>query len=140
MLSSSNRALLFHSHYEPAAKIPPQWIFPGGGIELGETRIECVLRELREETGRNFAAEDISDLDLCVLANTAWFDGRYQTDQAHFYTLRTEEFDPDSAMWTADEQRDTIEFRWWSAGEIRREAPPIGPESSVQTLLRILES
>jgi len=26
------------------------WIFPGGGIELGETEEECVKREMKEET------------------------------------------------------------------------------------------
>ncbi len=27
------------------------WLFPGGGIEPGETDVECVQREMREETG-----------------------------------------------------------------------------------------
>ena len=26
------------------------WLFPGGGMEAGETEIECVQREVREET------------------------------------------------------------------------------------------
>ena len=28
----------------------PYWLIPGGGIEDGETEIECVRREMREET------------------------------------------------------------------------------------------
>jgi len=29
------------------------WIFPGGGIESGETEGECVQREMKEETNFN---------------------------------------------------------------------------------------
>ena len=28
-----------------------QWFIPGGGLEKGETREACVIRELAEETG-----------------------------------------------------------------------------------------
>ncbi len=27
------------------------WTFPGGGLELGETMVECAIREMMEETG-----------------------------------------------------------------------------------------
>lgn len=30
---------------------PSFWLFPGGGIEEGETEHECVIREMKEETG-----------------------------------------------------------------------------------------
>lgn len=33
------------------------WVFPGGGIEAGETEIECVTREMLEETGLEVRVE-----------------------------------------------------------------------------------
>jgi 8-oxo-dGTP pyrophosphatase MutT (NUDIX family) len=31
------------------------WVFPGGGIELGESEEECVIREMKEETNLDVA-------------------------------------------------------------------------------------
>ncbi len=139
MLSRAHRVLLFHSHFEPAARLPPQWIFPGGGIELGETRMDCALRELREETGRTFGFAELSDLSRSIVARKEWSDGSYQTDHSHFYLLRTDEFTPDDSLWTSDEHRDTIEHRWWSASEIQDQRPSIGPEGASELLLEILD-
>ena len=36
-----------------------EWGPPGGGREPGETVVECVLREVREETGLVLSAEDL---------------------------------------------------------------------------------
>jgi 8-oxo-dGTP pyrophosphatase MutT (NUDIX family) len=33
------------------------WLIPGGGIEPGETDIECICREAREETGLEVAVD-----------------------------------------------------------------------------------
>lgn len=36
--------------HKPLDADQPFWLFPGGGIEEGETEFECVVREMREET------------------------------------------------------------------------------------------
>jgi ADP-ribose pyrophosphatase YjhB (NUDIX family) len=33
------------------------WLVPGGGLEPGESEVECVRREMREETGLEVAVE-----------------------------------------------------------------------------------
>jgi 8-oxo-dGTP pyrophosphatase MutT (NUDIX family) len=35
------------------------WVLPGGGMEAGETEIECVRREVREETNLEVRIEDL---------------------------------------------------------------------------------
>jgi 8-oxo-dGTP diphosphatase len=42
------RLLLIQRGHEPSQGL---WSFPGGRIELGETLIQAVIREVREETG-----------------------------------------------------------------------------------------
>jgi 8-oxo-dGTP diphosphatase len=42
--------LLLLRHLEHATK-RTYWLFPGGGIEAGETEEQCVAREMFEETG-----------------------------------------------------------------------------------------
>ena len=45
---SDGKVLLVKRGREPLAG---QWSLPGGAVEVGETLEECLVRELREETG-----------------------------------------------------------------------------------------
>lgn len=46
--------LIRHRHYSDGRSY---WLFPGGGIEPGESELECVCREMREETGLEVKVE-----------------------------------------------------------------------------------
>ncbi len=45
-----NDRLLLIKHYSHASN-HSYWVFPGGGIEADESEVECVVREMHEETG-----------------------------------------------------------------------------------------
>jgi 8-oxo-dGTP pyrophosphatase MutT (NUDIX family) len=42
---------------DSASFMPGVWVFPGGGIEAGESPAECAARELEEETGLDLGAD-----------------------------------------------------------------------------------
>ena len=46
--------LIRHRHHDDGRSY---WLFPGGGIEPGETEFDCVCREMREETGLDVRVE-----------------------------------------------------------------------------------
>ncbi len=46
---------------KPGIPFPGHWDLPGGGIDPGETPLECGLRELTEETGLVLAAARLSE-------------------------------------------------------------------------------
>lgn len=53
------------------------WIIPGGGRENGETKEECVAREMREETNLDVAVEKLLLDDYPGNYNITWFAKTY---------------------------------------------------------------
>ncbi|EDO33399.1 predicted protein, partial [Nematostella vectensis] len=66
VLQSSDNQVLLTRRAEHMRTFPSVWVPPGGHLESGETLNQACLRELREETGLDFAENDllISSLGL----------------------------------------------------------------------------
>lgn len=134
MRTKSAKALLFLSHFDPGSNLEPMWVFPGGQIEPGESPLDCALREIFEETGLIVNHFDLAPLQ--TIHHSMPDPREFQTGEAHFFDLLIEEpFEPKRDHWTAEEVRDTVSMRWWSAHEILSERPWIGPDGAIDILL-----
>ena len=128
------RLLLFLSHFDPGSQLPPQWVFPGGGLEQNETPLDGIVREVFEETGRRFDAADFAPIAML------WHqmdDLRYHdTGEAHFFELQVPQiFEPSSEFWTENEHRDTVAHRWVTLSEIITEQLWLRPEGAIDLLI-----
>jgi 8-oxo-dGTP pyrophosphatase MutT (NUDIX family) len=127
--------LMFFSAFDPGVELPPRWIFPGGGIEPGESPRAAAVRELLEETGLVVPEADLVEL--------GWFDfemeskHEFDTGEVTFFKLVIpQRFEPSNSLWTADEHRDTISSRWLNLSEIRAEELWVGPDGAIEKLLK----
>lgn len=136
--SSQNRILLFLSHFEPGSGLNPAWVFPGGGIEAGETESQAAIRELWEETGKIFEENQLG-APIGNLRHEMPDQRIFATGEAHFFELVIQdEFEPDSTGWTQEEHRDTVAHRWWSLDDLLAESPWIEPAGSMDFLTQWL--
>ena len=82
-LERGSQYLMLHRVKKKNDRNHDKWIGVGGGIEPGETPEECVLREVREETGLTlreyryrgivrFRTDDGMDEDMHLFTASAW--------------------------------------------------------------------
>lgn len=128
LTDSAGKIFLLLTHFDPEVGLPPRWITPGGGIDDGETPIEAAVRELQEETGISVSQEALGEKIGEIAGRWSWGDGQnHHTYVDHFYKLQVDSFELDDSGWTDDEQRDVLEYRWWSLAELTATGEQIGP-------------
>ncbi|MFT4123594.1 MAG: NUDIX domain-containing protein [Microbacteriaceae bacterium] len=93
-----------------------RWLTPGGGVDPGESHLDAAVRELEEETG----LRDVSLGDVVHRLDFAATYGALDHDIGHaeYYRAVVDRFVPSSAHWTAEERRDVLGHRWFSAEEL----------------------
>ncbi len=100
------------------------WANPGGGMEPGETRLDALRRELREEVGL-----EVDELGPEVWTKTATFamDG-WDGQVDHIHLVRVPRFTPRPAL-TAERLRaeHVHDVRWWSPAELAASAAVFAP-------------
>lgn len=114
LLDPENRVLLFRVE-DPRAMDRSFWITPGGGIEPGESELECLEREILEETG----------LSGCELGPLVWvrerifpWNGRWIRQMERYYLARTAVTDVHAGLQLEYEMHFLKEARWWDVEEM----------------------
>ena len=134
IITPEKRFLLFLSHFDPGAGLPPQWVFPGGGLEAGEEPLQGIIREVFEETGKIFNPADF--LEITRIHHLMDDVRLHDSGEAHFFELNVSEpFEPSSENWTANEHRDTVMHRWLTLDEVIGEQLWVGPQGAIDLLI-----
>jgi 8-oxo-dGTP pyrophosphatase MutT (NUDIX family) len=138
LLNPNREFLLFLSHFEPGSGLDPAWVFPGGGIEPGETDQAAAVREIFEETGLELDLERFRE-SVAQIAHPMPDIRFFDSGEATFFVLElTSLLEVKSDNWTADEHRDTVGYKWWSMSEVSEIKPWIEPFGSLEILERVL--
>lgn len=119
---------LLKTHFDPEVGLPPRWLIPGGGIDLGETDLEAAVRELREETGLIVKPTELGEPVLVRSGRWDWADGMsYHTYKDTIFMLNVKNFEPDVSGFTDAELRDILEYRWWNISDLVESTESVAP-------------
>ncbi|PWJ26766.1 8-oxo-dGTP pyrophosphatase MutT (NUDIX family) [Branchiibius hedensis] len=134
ILDEDDNVLLLRFRWDNPGGVTEFWAYPGGGIEPGESALQALQRELREEVGL-----ELAELGPELWTKTAHFPmGQWDGQVDHIHLLRVPHFEPRPGF-SEDQLRaeHVHEVRWWSPDEIARSTATFSPRSLPTLLVRL---
>lgn len=135
LFDPEGRILLMRGRMNRAA--PSFWFTVGGGIDPGETLLEAVVREVREETG--FEVADVGPVVWLREGLLETADDGPLLFKESYVVARCGGGEPSRTGWQALEQELCDDLRWWTFEEIRTTEETLFPEGFADLLPDILE-
>jgi 8-oxo-dGTP pyrophosphatase MutT (NUDIX family) len=137
LITPGNEVLLIRIRLRKETKT--FWITPGGGLEPGETIVQGLGRELREELG--LERFTVGPLVWRRQHTFSWYPNEVdpvqricQTEQYH--VIHVSRFEP--KMTDATELKVLQEFRWWPSASLAHAEEPLTPTSLAQIVARYI--
>ena len=136
VVDDQDRVLLFRDSDLGLDPVPHWWITPGGGVDPGEPDVVAAIREIREETGRSVAADELVG-PVATRTVIHGYSDSITTQQDVFWLLRVPAFEISTDGHTDEERATMSGHHWWTRAELTAaDAPePIWPAE----LLRLVE-
>jgi 8-oxo-dGTP diphosphatase len=141
IIDETDRILLCRLEYRRSADSLVVWVSPGGGLEPGESLVEALRRELREEVGFHLETEPphVWHQEVVAQDRVPGYDGIIND----FFLIRTSAFVPRGTL--TDEQLAAEHMtgaRWWALAEIASYTGPhlFGPRDLGTRLATLLSA
>jgi 8-oxo-dGTP pyrophosphatase MutT (NUDIX family) len=113
VVDDSQRVLLVRFEFPTATR----WALPGGGLEPGESHLDALHRELREEVGLVDAS--IGPQIWHRLHIVPFLNGEFDGQRERIFLVRCEAFDAAPQLsWQQMNAEFVHELRWWTTEEI----------------------
>ncbi len=139
LIDASGSVLLLHTRDLRDEDFGSAWELPGGGVENGESFVDAVYREVKEETG--------IELDTARIAKPTWrrdvlytYRGERRLQHESIAVARVPDVAPAVAttLRVAFEPEDHFEYRWWAPEDISRARERFFPRSLPAQLPHLL--
>lgn len=112
LIIKDNKILLGYSHNT--------YQFPGGHMEKGENKEECLIREIKEETGMDITLDELKPLMMIKYYSKNYLNkGKNRCNKLYYFIVQTEaEINLEETNYTEEEINGNYELRYINLDDV----------------------